>query len=264
MTDPIFTSTIYRNDSGVVSWHGVCIKDCDTFNSFIARNVTARLYDEEGGTEFESCLRGIANTGFARNSLNAILAAEVREERDWAIGEAIAEAYLESEHNITWPWNMRRDRRNPNASLPGADLIGFQETKVNVRLVLGEVKTSSDRSTPPGVMNGRSGMLHQIDKLATDLSLICQLLKWLYPRCKGTQYETQFKTAVGFFFDSENKAISLYGILIRDTTPNEQDLEARGQAVSRKLQEPTTCYLIALYLPCQITDLNSHISRGGP
>ena len=262
MTKPAFTDVSYESEEQQASWRGVKMDDGDGFNSFMTNDVASRLHDEEGSAEFEGHLRSLANTGFARDSLDAILAAEVPEERAWAVGEAMAEAYLANEHDIVWPWNMERDKRNPQASLPGADLVGFSVADGKVQLALGEVKTSTDANTPPGVMNGRSGMVHQIDNLSSNLSLICQLLKWLLPRCKGTEHETTFNEAVGLFFNSGNKAIVLFGVLIRDTEPNELDLQARGQQIAAHLQSPTTCCLIALYLPCTISDLPARVAGG--
>jgi hypothetical protein len=262
MTLPSITTVSYEGHSSQVFWRGVSMEDGNDFNTFMTTDVASRLQDTEGHAEFEQILLGLANTGFARDSLNAILVSEVPEGRDWAVGEAIAEAYLNREHEITWPWNMERDKRNPNASLPGADLVGFEIDGEYPRLVLGEVKTSSDANTPPGVMDGRSGMTHQIDHLANNLSLICQLLKWLWPRCKGTEHRALFDASVGLFLESQNRAISLYGVLIRDTQPNVLDLQARGQTLTRALQAPTTCHLIAIYLPCAISDLPSRASGG--
>ena len=175
----------------------------------------------------------------------------------------MAEAYLEREHEIIWPWNMERDKRNPKASLPGADLVGFKIDGDDVCLALGEVKTSTDGQTPPRVMSGRGGMTHQIDNLANDLTLICKLLKWLLPRCKGTDHETSFNAALGLFLDSGNKAVALFGVLIRDTQPNALDLQTRGHTLAGSLQHPTTCLLIAIYLPCAIADLPARVSQGG-
>jgi hypothetical protein len=118
----------------------------DAFDAFLCSEVEARLHDTEGAEDFEAHLRGLANTGFKRDSLGAILAAEVPEERDWAIGEAMAEAHLQQAHDVVWPWNMERDKRTPKASLSGADLVGFQVEGDVLRLALGEVKTSSDKN----------------------------------------------------------------------------------------------------------------------
>jgi len=257
-------STInYEAQDRQVSWRGVCMTDGNSFDTFMTNDVASRLHDEEGTTEFEAHLRGLANTGFARDSLNAILAAEVPEERDWAIGEALAEAYLTREHDIIWPWNMERDKRTPKASLPGADLVGLEIKGDEVRLVLGEVKSSSEDRYPPQLMSGRSGhMGHQIDDLATNLSLIYQLLKWLWVRCKHTEYEASFNAAIAVYLRSRNRAIALFGVLIRDTQPNELDLKARGQTLAETLRPPTNCQLVAIYLPCAISDLPARVSEG--
>ena len=115
MTKPALATISYEDQDRQVSWRGVSMDDGDGFNTFMTSDVASRLHDEEGTTEFEEHLRSLANTGFARDSLNNILAAEIPEERDWAVGEAMAEAYLGREHEITWPWNMERDKRNPKA-----------------------------------------------------------------------------------------------------------------------------------------------------
>lgn len=252
----------YQTDDKQASWCGVSLVEGDQFKSFLTSDVPARLNDEQGSKEFEAHLRGLANTGFANDSLNEILSAEIPEERDWAIGEAMAEAYLARSHNIIWPWNMERDKRTPMASLPGADLVGFETNGHDVRLALGEVKTSADQNAPPGVVYGRSGMTHQIEKLACELGLLNQLLKWLLPRCKHTEHEENFNSAVILLLTSGNKDVALFGVLIRDTEPNELDLKSRGEHLAKKLQDPTTCNLLAIYLPCSIADLPMRVSGG--
>ena len=264
MTESDILTVNYEGQDRQVSWRGISMKDGDAFNSFMSNEVSSRLCDEEGKAEFETYLRDLANTEFARDSLEEILAAKISEEPSWAAGEAIAEAFLRREYRIKWPWNTKRDRRHPNASLPGADLVGFIVEGRTTRLVLGEVKSSTHTRTPPSVMSGRSGLIHQIDNLANDLSLVGQLLMWLLPRCKETIYETSFKAAVKLFLESGNKALALFGVLIRDTQPNELDLRTRGRTMAGKLQCPTTCCLIAIYLPCSIGTLPFRILGGEP
>jgi hypothetical protein len=261
------TSTIaalrYQNQEGPVSWQGYRMCDGESFDSFICDEVASRLYDSEELDDIKSHLRGLSLTGFGKDSLEKVLDASIPESRDWAVGEAIAEAWLSRGHGVIWPWNMERDKRNPYASLPGADLIGFINQGSETRIVLGEVKTSGETKYPPQVMTGRSGMKHQIDNLATDLNLINQLIRWLWPRCKKTDYESQFNASVKLYFNSGNKAVALFGILIRDTQANELDLKTRGQALGRTLSSPTKCNLIALYLPCSITELPGKVMMAG-
>jgi hypothetical protein len=263
MTESAFETIHYETQDRQVCWQGIGMAEGNAFDSFLTTDVASRLYDEEGVKEFEAHLRGLASTGFANNSLGEILAAEIPEERDWAVGEAMAEAYLTHKHDIAWPWNMKRDKRTPKASLPGADLVGFEINGADVRLVLGEAKSSSEKKYPPQVMSGRYGhMGHQLDNLANNLGLIYQLFYWLLPRCKGNKHEKLFNAAISLYLNSGNKAVALFGILIRDTEPNELDLQARGRALADMLQAPTTCQLIALHLPCEINSLPARTLRG--
>ena len=211
MTEPDLLTINYEEQYRQVSWQGVSMKDGDAFNSFMSKDVSARLYDEEGKAEFETYFEDLADTGFARDSLEEILAAEISEKPSWAVGEAIAEAYLSRKYKITWPWNMERDKRHPNASLPGADLVGFIVEGGATRLVLGEVKSSTHSGTPPGVMNGRSGLMHQIDNLANDLSLVSQLLIWLYHAVKERTMKHYSRQRLDYFLSRETRLLRSLG-----------------------------------------------------
>lgn len=252
----------YSNSHDATSWNGVQFEDGTEFASFIANEVTPRLHDEAGRADFTAHLSGLASTGFAQDSLRAILEAEHPEERDWAVGEALAEAWLSHEHGVVWPWNMERDKRTPQASLPGADLVGFVTHGGETRLALGEVKCSSDSNTPPNVMTGRHGMARQLENLATDIGLLHTLIRWLQPRCVGNSSELHFNAAIGLLLQSGNKAMSLFGVLVRDTQPDERDLCKRGQHLGGIVKAPAGCRLLALYLPCSIASLPARVQGG--
>jgi len=254
--------SVYSNSQDATSWNGVEFADGVEFDSFIAKEVAPRLHDETGKADFTAHLNSLASTGFAQYSLQAILEAEHPEERDWAVGEALAEAWLSREHGVVWPWNMERDKRTAQASLPGADLVGFVTQGSETRLALGEVKCSSDSSTPPNVMTGRHGMTRQLESLATDIGLLHTLLRWLQPRCRGNSAEPHFNAAISLLFQSGNKAMTLFGVLVRDTQPDERDLRSRGQHLGGIINAPAGCHLLALYLPCSIASLPARISGG--
>lgn len=256
--------TAYQSAQGCVSWRGERAREGNELNAFLQGPVAARLNDSEGGEAFTGHLRGLSLTGMGQAALEEVLAAEVPETRDWAAGEALAEAVLEANHDVVLPWNTERDKRNPFASLPGADIVGFQRDGDSHRLALGEVKSSSEAKSPPQVMSGRSGGLtHQIDNLASNLGTICQLLKWLLPRVKQTVHEPAFNAACTRFFNSERRDLALFGILVRDQEVRESDLQTRGQQLADRLQAPTHCHLIALYLPWPIAQLPQAIGQGG-
>lgn len=253
----------YQSGQDCVSWQGHCAQQGDAFDAFLQGTVAARLNDAEGHAEFTEHLRGLSLTGMGQEALEEVLAAEVPEARDWAVGEALAEAVLEAQHDVVLPWNTERDKRNPFASLPGADIVGFQRDGDSHRLALGEVKCSSEAQSPPQVMSGRSGMTHQLDTLASNLATLCQLLKWLLPRVKGTKHETAFNNACTRYFNSAHRDLVLFGVLIRDQAVRETDLQARGRTLAGRLQAPSCCRLLALYLPWPIAQLPARIGQGG-
>lgn len=194
--------TLYQSADGCVSWQGNCAQAGDLFNGFLQGPVSARLNDSEGSIALSQHLRGLSLTGMGQDALQAVLDAELPETRDWAAGEALAEVVLQEQHDVVLPWNNERDKRNPFASLPGADIVGFQRDGESHRLALGEVKCSSEDKWPPQVMTGRSGMIHQLETLAGNLGTLCQLLKWLLPRVKNTEYQAAFDSACRRYFES--------------------------------------------------------------
>ena len=112
-------------------------------------------------------------------------------------------------------------------------------------------------------MNGRTGMIYQLEELVTNLSLISQLLRWLLPRCKNTDYESQFNAAACLLLNSNNKSIAIFGLLIRDTSPCEKDLKTRATTLTKTIQAPTNCQLQAIYLPHAISNLPSLVLISG-
>ena len=245
----------YHNIQNAVSWQGFELSEGGTFDKFMIDEVAPRLHDDEGKAELELHLNSLASTGFSQDSLKAILEAEHPEERAWAVGEALAEAWLSREHGVIWPWNMERDKRTPHASLPGADLVGFVTQGNETCLVLGEVKCSSDSNTPPNVMTGRHGMTRQLETLVTDIGLLYTLIRRLQPRCRGNDSEPHFNAAISLLLQSGNKAMTLFGVLVRDTQPDVLDLYSRGQHLSGIVKAPAGCHLLALHLPCSIASL---------
>ncbi len=261
---PLPSQTSYQSTHGCVSWQGERALEGAVLNGFLGGPVAARLADTEGGDKLRGHLRGLSLTGMGHQALEEVLDADVSEERDWAAGEALAEAVLEEHHDVVLPWNTERDKRNPFASLPGADIVGFQRDGASHRLALGEVKCSSEAQSPPQVMSGRSrGLGHQLDTLAGNLGTICQLLKWLLPRVKTTEHVGSFNTACTRYFNSSCRDLALFGLLIRDQDARETDLHARGKALGSSLTGPTSCRLIALYLPWPICQLPAKIQQGG-
>jgi hypothetical protein len=214
-------------------------------------NVRERLNDEEGQQVVENHLRPLVAEGFEIDALNELLNANHQEERDWAVGESFAEAMLEEEYHVEFPWNQARDLRNENASLPGADIVGLINDGGQYKLLFGEVKTSIQERFPPNVLNGRGGMIHQLETIGTNLTRLLTLIQWLLHRCKDTIYEINFNEAMQNFFRHANQSMFLVGILVRpNIQANQNDLENRGISLGDIfVGTATQALLLAYYLP---------------
>jgi hypothetical protein len=253
----------YQGQTGGACWEGRHVADPKRFASFMRQVVRPRVADE--ASAFEPDLRGLATTGMATELVERLLHA-VPEPQGWEIGEALAECALENDsgREVHWPWNTVRDRRTPRASLPGTDLVGFLCQGDTVLLLFGEVKTSSDTSSPPHVMHGGTGMAWQLDAGASRLEIQRSLLQWLHARCLGEPYRGLYKEAVSRYLASDGKELLIVGVLLRDTPPNEADLQRRGKALAKRLGAPTRVELIAWYLPVPIADWPGLLQEEAP
>jgi hypothetical protein len=249
--------------SGQVAWTGVRVTE-DLLNDLRTGPLVERTHDLAKRAECIAELRSMATTDMGTEVIEELINSETPP-LGWEVGEALAEAILEEQHNVIWPWNTGRDRRTPKASLPGADLIGFvQEPDGNICLLFGEVKTSSDPNTPPQVLYGRSGLIAQLEGLATRRDLHWSLLKWLRPRCEEPQLRSLYEAAVQRFVGSKGRDFRLVGCLMRDTTPSEDDVRARAINLSRSLSAPCAASLYAWYLPSKIDDWPNWVEVPAP
>ena len=245
----------YAGSEGVAIWEGHEVSDEEAFGSFLRGPVARRVRDICVQEPFEDELRALATTGLGTEFLERFLAA-APERSGWKIGEAFAEALLEEDVNrqVIWPWNERRDRRTPQASLPGADLVGFCQDTRGFALLFGEVKTSSEVRSPPQVMYGRSGMTWQLEGNATHLSVQHSLLKWLRFRCLTPDLVTVYREAVGRYLNPSGKDLLLIGVLLRDTISDERDVMSRARYLASRLDSPTRVEVQAWYLPVAVSD----------
>ena len=262
-TGALNCSVSYSGAVGLAGWQGRVVSDQSQFIKYLREVVRPRVADT--ASSFAADLRGLATTGMETEFVERLLNA-VPESKSWEIGEAFAECALGDESccEVHWPWNSVRDRRTPRASLPGADLVGFYRKNDTILLLFGEVKTSSDRNSPPGVMNGGSGMTWQLEQSATRLEIQHSLLKWLYERCGSRPCRDLYEKAVARYLSSEGKDLLLVGVLVRDTDSRESDLEARAKDLVTALPEPTRIELIAWYLPVRIAKWTNLLQEGAP
>lgn len=174
--------------------------------------------------------------------------------QDFRIGEAIAEVVLGEHFSCRFYWNELRDARNPKGNKTGADLVGFIEIDNKVLFLFGEVKTSSQKKSPPQVMTNPTGIEEQLKDLYTKqqkrLILISYLQNKLQLQNNGSNFQTNFYNAVGYYYKSGSEPnYLLYGVLVRDTYSNENDLKPSYNKLKNEVLNSAGLKLLAIYLP---------------
>ena len=250
-----FVDIAYENNDRCVSWNGLKLRQNEYLREFLNTKVANRLNDEEGKKQINECIESLELTGMSKQELDNFLNKRNPEDRPWVAAEALAESYLEQFHKVIFPWHMARDKRTSSSSLPGADIVGFIDSGSGFCFAFGEVKSSSEEKSPPRVMSGKSqGMGHQINALARNNDKILDLIHWLYFRVRcNPQHKKIFEQAAENI--SKVRNIMLFGVLVRDTSPNVNDLSDIGKYLRNTLCLPTTCQLTALYLPWTLKEL---------
>ena len=209
--------------------------------------VAAVLFDAEGKADIEEILAGLAETEFEQAGLRRVLENPGRVE-DWRVGEAIAEAYLTDHRSCIFPWPDGRDERKSGSSLPGADLVGFGIDGDGDCFAFGEVKTSREERYPPGTMHGRTGLKKQLEDLRDRDAIRVDLVRYLGHRAGSASWRARFQRATKRYVGNPSD-VQLYGILVRDVEPHQDDLRARVDDLGAGCPEGTRIELFALYLP---------------
>lgn len=214
-------------------------------------DVRALVRDDSGAKKAATLTSSLHLTGFQTKNLDAVLNGG-SPPKDWEVGEAYGEAYLGTHKRCHFPWSDRWDERKDKSSLPGSDLVGLQETGApkspSFRFAFGEVKTSTDEKRPPGVMYGKEGPKKQMEDLRDQHEIRNTLVRYLTMRAQGADWEEKFRTALVRFL-AESTDVAIFGVLIRDVTPDERDLKTRSQNIAKKHPAKMHIELLAIYLP---------------
>lgn len=219
----------------------------EELNAAMEGRVAAVLFDDEGRADVEEILTGLAETEFAQEGLRSVLA-DPDDIEDWRVGEAIAETYLTDHRSCYFPWPDGRDERKSGSSLPGADLVGLGTDADGDCLAFGEVKTSSESEYPPSAMYGRTGLKRQLEDLRDREDLRDDLLKYLVHRAKQALWRERLEHAAMRYLRNKSD-VQLYGFLVRDVEPNQDDLKVRVHRLAMECPAGTRVELLALYLP---------------
>ncbi|HWQ96232.1 MAG TPA: hypothetical protein VN368_02555 [Candidatus Methylomirabilis sp.] len=216
-------------------------------DSALAGPVSKVVFDDEGTADLTSMLSGLHDTEFNWEAVKRVLE-HYRQPEVWRVGEALAESYLAHYRTCTFPWPDGRDERKSGSCLPGADLVGFQLDGSTERFAFGEVKTSSEKFYPPGAMYGRTGLKKQVEDLRDKVGIRDDLVKYLWHRAVNASWKDRFIIAFRRY-NSDNTDVMLFGVLVRDVEPHEEDLRIRVSKLSEGCPHAMSIELLALYLP---------------
>jgi hypothetical protein len=219
----------------------------DELNAALAGPVAEVIFDDAGKADLAAVLAGLSETEFDQTTIRDVLAVS-RAPEDWRVGEALAESYLVQHRKCHFPWPDGRDERKSGSSLPGADLVGFQNDGETDRFAFGEVKTSSEKQYPPGAMHGHKGLKQQLEDLRDKEPIRRDLVKYLGYRATNASWKDQFERAVSRYLTNSND-VRVFGLMVRDVPPHEDDLRIRVSSLGRNCSEAMIIELMAMYLP---------------
>ena len=240
---------VYNADEPPVRARGLAF-DADELAAALDGPVAAIIRDDSGVDEVEDLLLGVGATEFDPEAVKAVFCAD-HEPEDWRVGEALAEAFLAEHRGCMFPWPVSRDEKDPNASMPGTDLVGFRETGEEsrpTRFAFGEVKTSEQQEYPPSLMYGRHGLKSQLEDLRDREPVRQALVIYLAHRAVGRDWGGDYRAAFGRYIQ-DAADVAVFGLMIRDVEPNERDLQARARNLANGLPDAMVVELYAFYLP---------------
>ncbi len=211
----------------------------------LCTDVYDKLYDIEENINLANSLQ---DTGFDRMLIMEKIFPQGKKE-SWEIGEAYAQSYAESNLSAIIPWGITRDLKKPGSSLPGADIVGLHKHESGTYFLFGEIKTSSDKDYPPGVMYGEHGLKHQLEDLCQEKEITNQLVKYLAHRLKNDTLWPQYTDAFKNYMNSREEAVHILGVLVRDAVPSEDDLRTRTKALEKFAVGKKTIELVGIYVP---------------
>lgn len=245
----------YNVDQAPVVARGVEFCD-DGFDLGNQAGVQEVLLDQSGREEDAAFLSSLDGTGFDDQLVDDVLgSADVQDAvEDWRVGEAIAQAELEANRFCRFPWNARRDLKNPRASLAGAELVGFHTRPGSTACFgFGEVKTSSQERYPPSVT---TDLKRQMTALCDDPGVRHNLIRYLTSRASKADWLPVFQEAWAAL-NRDRKHFSVFGVLVRDVVSDARDLEGLARDLGPKGGGQTHIELRGLYFQA------GQISLGG-
>lgn len=247
---------IYANENNQkVPYTGLQFVSPQEFGNYLRARVKDKLHDTIHREKIQvEIINALESTGFSNEELRSEIQKDFSstiEVKNWLIGEFLTECILEDNYDVKFHYNHFRDAKNPNANQTGTDIVGFCQINNETYFVFGEVKTSQDTSSPPSVIYGRTGMQSQLKDLLSNSKTKQCLLQWLankiVPLPKDNVFRQDYEKALVTYYKSKKKKFKLFGVLVRDTVPNELDIKAKAHEINNYIHMDTEAEFIAIY-----------------
>ena len=256
--------TVDYSGGGAASWYEGALFDRTRLELYLREEVYEKFHDVEETVSLKEEFSDISGTGFEQANLRSALSGTARS-TNWRVGECIAEVYLQGQHNARFHYNTDRDARNQNASLPGADLVGFIDVDGETVFLFGEVKTSRSAERPPGVLQGRFGMICQLENIKNCESIRGNLIRWMAIKVKERDetdpFRMDFTNACRNYLCNRFQ-LKLAGVLIRNDQPDERDIVPGHRRLAGQISPPMSLLLSVLYLPIPADRLADFMAEG--
>lgn len=248
---------VYQHiDSAFSGYDGVSFEEAEA-GDLLSGKVKDVLLDNPQRQEMLSILQTLQqDTGFQQSPtlLQDIQALhdENVDAQIFRVGEALAEVVLQEHFSCRFYWNELRDARNPKGNKTGADLVGFIEIGNEVLFLFGEVKTSSETKSPPQVMTNPKGIEQQLKDLYHDPKKRLILISYIQnkiPLVGNEDFKSDFEKAIRTYYQQNAGKYLLYGVLVRTTEINENDIKPSYEKLKEEILEPIGLKLLAIYVP---------------
>ncbi|MCA1920373.1 MAG: hypothetical protein LDL38_13295 [Flavobacterium piscis] len=245
-------------ESGIRDYIGVSFSDIE-YKELLKNEVKNKLLDTSQIKEMLSIFNALkSETGFETSEtlLMDIQALENQnvDVQNFRIGEALVEVCLEKNFNCRFYWNELRDARNPKGNKTGADLVGFIEIKNEILFLFGEVKTSSERKSPPQVMTNPTGIENQLSDLYRYQNKRLILISYIQNKISLSNnfFKKDFDNAIRSYYQSNGSKYLLYGVLVRDTGVNKDDIKKSYDKLKEQILDQIGLRLLAIYVSIPI------------
>lgn len=219
-------------------------EDPQTFAARLAPLIKEHYFDEAAArakllrSANELALFSGASFNFNESAINAAL----NEERDAVLpaeldnndkraehlsvqrsefGEIVAAEVLKQIFGTTIPASRIKHKEIPDQPTRGADLVGLEDvTAKKHKLILGEVKASQQRKSPPGVV---AGMVTKLTELIHSRRTLLQELCWLRDHAENEYAQICARVYASFILKQECFQIVIAPILVRSADTHHAD-----------------------------------------